>query len=765
MSIISARPGRALLRGGIALAAAVSTLAALPTAADAVATPSAIVDDAGCASTVTPLNDDNSFGPVPLSSPVAFQGGQATQAYVSNNGIFYLNGGTAQGEIWAYNADLDSRGTGTPMTYGQTTWGGRPALCANWFDMGYYRLGTTERVDVQAILVDRSDRQAGDFDVVYNYGRIEGSGQYVQVGFYLFGPSGPFSYALPNPSVSAASFADTDLETGLVHGSRGSDVLGRYIYEFRGGRLRGVAAPDTSVTSGPGERTADSEATFAYASTALAEDHQRFECRLTKAGSAVATFATCDDEGTSFEGLADGTYTFEVRAVDTFGNTDATPAQATFTVDTTGPDTVLDTVPSALGNDDTPTFAWSSAAADLESFECTLNRTEGGEPSPWYPCDVEDDGTLTNLSDGQWTFQVRGVDDLGNADATPASYDFVVDTTPTGVTIATAPRAVGNDATPTFTYVADPGTDVDHFECVVYPEGAQSVDPVTCDAEGFTSAPLDDGAHHFGVLVVDHAGNIGDPAIYDFTVDTVAPATTITSGPTSTNGRTVGFGFAADEPGSSFECRWTGGGTTSGWQPCTGSSATFGGLTNGTYAFEVRATDVAGNTDATPASRSVTVALDKPTLTAALSSAHPLSEFGWYRSAVTITYTCDPRISSLVGACPAPRLVPRASRGRTVRASIVTADGDTASVSTTLYIDKGKPKAKIVGLSGRRSYTSVPKGIRCKASDPRSGLADCTITAKKVTTKAGRFLVVRATATDKAGNVRVVTKKAPLRAA
>ena len=134
---------------------------------------------------------------------------------------------------------------------------------------------------------------------------------------------------------------------------------------------------------------------------------------------------------------------------------------------------------------------------------------------------------------------------------------------------------------------------------------------------------------------------------------------------------------------------------------------------------------------------------------------------------MTITYTCAGNGSALVGACPAPRLVPRAQRGRnTFRASITTADGDTASVSTTLYIDKGRPKAEVKCFSGQETYSTVPGNIRCVASDPRSGLDTCTIKVTKVTHKDGeRFIVVHAKATDRAGNVRIVTKQAPFRAA
>ena len=177
----------------------------------------------------------------------------------------------------------------------------------------------------------------------------------------------------------------------------------------------------------------------------------------------------------------------------------------------------------------------------------------------------------------------------------------------------------------------------------------------------------------------------------------------------------------------------------------------------------MRAADAAGNTDASPASRTVVVNLDQPVITAALTSEHPISEFGWHRSAVTITYTCAGNGSAVV-SCPEPRLVPRAQRGRTFKASVRTADGDTATVSTTLYIDKGRPQAEITGFSGKKTYSSMPKP-RCKASDPRSGLDTCRVSVTKVKKKGGDvWVVVKARATDKAGNVRVVTKKAPFRA-
>ncbi|HUS22383.1 MAG TPA: hypothetical protein VMZ66_10265, partial [Aeromicrobium sp.] len=55
-----------------------------------------------------------------------------------------------------------------------------------------------------------------------------------------------------------------------------------------------------------------------------------FECELTGPGQSGG-FTACNLTKT-YTGLADGEYTFSVRAIDTVGNTDATPATSTFTL-------------------------------------------------------------------------------------------------------------------------------------------------------------------------------------------------------------------------------------------------------------------------------------------------------------------------------------------------------------------------------------------------------------------------------------------------
>ena len=64
--------------------------------------------------------------------------------------------------------------------------------------------------------------------------------------------------------------------------------------------------------------------------------------------------------------LADGAHVFRVRAKDAAGNMDPTPAERSWTADTTPPDTAIDAAPPALGR---------SASAALDRKSTRLNSS------------------------------------------------------------------------------------------------------------------------------------------------------------------------------------------------------------------------------------------------------------------------------------------------------------------------------------------------------------------------------------------------------
>jgi acid phosphatase type 7 len=108
--------------------------------------------------------------------------------------------------------------------------------------------------------------------------------------------------------------------------------------------------------------------------------------------------------------------------------------------------------------------------------------------------------------------------------------------------------------------------------------------------------------------VKDAAGNpLSADEVWTFTTvappaDTTPPNTTIVSGPSGTvKSGAATFTFSSTEPSNAtFQTRLDGG----PWELGTATSKTYSQLPNGTHTFNVKATDAAGNTDPTPASRS-----------------------------------------------------------------------------------------------------------------------------------------------------------------
>ena len=96
--------------------------------------------------------------------------------------------------------------------------------------------------------------------------------------------------------------------------------------------------------------------------------------------------------------------------------------------------------------------------------------------------------------------------------------------------------------------------------------------------------------------------------------DTTPPETSIDTGPSGTVSSTKGsFSFSSNELEAAFECKLDGVAFDEG---CTSPKTVPGAgiLAEGTHTFEVWATDKAGNTDTTPASRTWTVDATAPTI-------------------------------------------------------------------------------------------------------------------------------------------------------
>jgi hypothetical protein len=121
-----------------------------------------------------------------------------------------------------------------------------------------------------------------------------------------------------------------------------------------------------------------------------------------------------------------------VRATDAAGNTDATPASRTITVDTTAPQTTITQAPPATTTSTSARFTFTSEPA--AAFECSLDG------ATFTSCTSPHD--YTGLTTGSHRFSVRAKDGAGNVDATPAEHIWTITAAPQGCGLAvTAPTA------------------------------------------------------------------------------------------------------------------------------------------------------------------------------------------------------------------------------------------------------------------------------------------------------------------------------------
>jgi hypothetical protein len=446
------------------------------------------------------------------------------------------------------------------------------------------------------------------------------------------GPSGPTSDATPTfefsseanatfkcrldgPGTTAGSYSDCT--SGLTYNT--PLAPGNYIFYVFAIDSAGTpdptpasspftvdtGAPQTTISTGPTGTVNTNAASFTFASS---EAGSTFQCKLD--GQA---FASCTSP-VSYGLLGEGSHTFRVKATDPAGNTDATEATRTWTVDTVAPETSITSSPTPFIKTNSATFTFSSPEGGT-TFQCKLDQV--GTPTTAYAA-CPSSKQFTGLVDGSYTFSVYAVDAGGNFDSTPATSSFTVDTVKPVTSLLTRPLQTTNEKTATFTFSSETGA---AFECRLTGPGFDEVFAACSSPVTYTN--LLDGSYTFGVRAIDQAGNTDTSAIacpdpstpsgpcnrYAWTVDTTLPQTTIDSSPSNpTNSTSATFSFSSTADGASFECKLDGAGA---WSPCS-SPETFTGLSEGQHTFSVRAKDPAGNVDPVPATRTWRVDLTSP---------------------------------------------------------------------------------------------------------------------------------------------------------
>jgi hypothetical protein len=327
-----------------------------------------------------------------------------------------------------------------------------------------------------------------------------------------------------------------------------------------------VAPTLTSTPNNPSNSAAPS---FSF----TGEVGATFQCQLD--GSA---FSACTSPK-SYTGLTAGSHTFNVRQTDTAGNTGPN-ATYSWTIDLTAPP-----APSITANPANPTnsqsASFSFAGEAGATFQCQL---DGGAFSA-----CSSPKSYSGLVETSHTFNVRQTDTAGNTGPN-ATFTWTIDLTPPAApSITVKPPALTNSMSASFSFTGEANAT---FECEL--DGIGFSTSLCTSPKGYSG--LSDGSHTFGVRQTDAAGITGSVASYTWTVDATAPQTTIDTKPPDPSPADVDFSFGASET-STFECSLDG----AAFSACN-SPVSYAGLATGPHTFDVRATDAAGNTDATPAS-------------------------------------------------------------------------------------------------------------------------------------------------------------------
>jgi hypothetical protein len=192
------------------------------------------------------------------------------------------------------------------------------------------------------------------------------------------------------------------------------------------------------------------------------------------------------------------------------------------------------------------------------------------------------------LASGTWWFSLRTLGEGGEWSGGAELGPFLVKTPPV-VRIETHPAQASRSRSATFAFSAsESGAEL---ECAL--DGA---DFRPCESPR-SYRRLKPGRHRLAVRATGVSLAPSEPVVYTWIIDTRAPRTRITKQPPeATRATAARFRFGASEGRVRFVCKLD----TSPWHPCR-SPQSFSHLTEQPHRFAVRARDLAGNVDRTPA--------------------------------------------------------------------------------------------------------------------------------------------------------------------
>lgn len=274
--------------------------------------------------------------------------------------------------------------------------------------------------------------------------------------------------------------------------------------------------------------------------------------------------------------------------------------------DTSPPVTTLLSAPQTITQETDATFTFEANESPV-TFSANLDGA-GFQPTT-SPI------SLTGLALGTHTIQIRARDAADNQEDPGVTHQWEIvapssDTTPPETTLSSGPSGITNQTAATLEFTSDDPEAV--FEGSL--DGA-AFQAITSPHE---LSGLADGQHTFRIRALDQAGNIDTtPVEVQWTVDTVAPVTTVNAQPpASTTDISATFNFGSNDASASFE-----GSLDNAPFTAITSPHTVNNLSTGQHTFRIRAADGAGNVETPPIA--ITWTITSPGATPTLSVTFP----------------------------------------------------------------------------------------------------------------------------------------------
>ena len=503
------------------------------------------------------------------------------------------------------------------------------------------------------------------------------------------------------------------------------------------------ATTDDTATIGSAWRNTDQTVTLTPADGAGSGTAATYS---TTDGSAPTTGSP---QGTSVPLTADGVYTVKYFSTDRVGNAEAVKTAGTqIRIDKTAPaSATLDALPASIRNgqaltgssaDGGPSGIASVAYYRCAGAPCTPSTLIGtSSTGPDYSV-----AWSAQPADGVYQVLARAQDAAGNTLDSAKQTVTIDNTAPAAPSIASTPSDPTNSTAPAFGFTGEASAT---FACEL-------------DGAGFTActspksyAGLLQGAHTFKVKQTDAAGNPGPSATFAWTIDTTDPgAPSIGSAPADpTNSTAPGFSFTG-EASATFACQLDGAGYTA----CT-SPRSYSGLAQGVHTFDVRQTDLAGNTGS-PATVTWTIDTTAPAAPAITSTPPDPTNSGApsfvFTGEASATFACELDGAGFTG-CTSPKSYAGLTQGsHTFKVKQTDAAGNPGPTATfTWTIDTTAPAAPSIssGPSDPSNLTGASFSFSGEASATPSceldggGFSPCTSPKTLHGPGAGRSYVPR----------------------